>query len=172
MKPLNLTSLVILTLIVALPSVHGSEKADAAATKTKEMTAKEATAVEALKKNHTGIHVWLKEEIWLEDNKQARAHRLPVTLRGKLAGISIEGLPVELGKAFEAYQAAYQKQADLLKGLPEDLDKVMDWMAVKQENESFLKEESVLTGSIFEAGAAFRNGRVLRRGDGGGPLSK
>jgi hypothetical protein len=156
MKTLYLTSLVILSLILSYPTVEGSEKTDATAVSiTKEMTSQEAAAVEALKKNLVGIHDWLIEEIWLVDNKQARAQRLPLMLSGKLAGISIEGLPVELEKAFQAYRAAYQKQADLLKGLPEDLDKVMEWMAVKQENEAFLQEDSALTESTSMAGVAF-----------------
>lgn len=155
MKPPYLASLVILALLVFLPCVRGSEKTDAGVTETKEMTAKEAAAVEKLKTNLNAIHDWLIEEIWMEDNKQARAIRLPVTLSGKLAEISIEGLPSELGKAIAFYQAAYQKQADLLKDLPDDLDKVMEWMAVKQENEAFLNKDSALTESTSAAGMAF-----------------
>jgi hypothetical protein len=159
MKPFRIAGLVALSLIFTLPCFPQSENAEESTTEAvielKEMTEAEAAAVEKFKADLNEIHVWLTEEIWIEDNAEARAHRLPIKMNAKLAAVSTEDLPADLVEAFDAYKAVFQKQADHVTGMPEDFAEIMEFMAKKFEDEAFSEAQTALFEAQFEAESIF-----------------
>lgn len=127
-----------ISLAVAMPMSAADQAVKQALTKT------ELAAVSKFRKEMGALKTWLTKLRDDSHGNEGLAHQIPVRLAAKLAVVRTEGLPKDLGVAFQKLNTNLRKHAELLKDMPKDDGGAMIWMTDKLGEEKFNSATSAL----------------------------
>lgn len=150
--------LLFLSLICMTPLLRSAEPAKVvdSTAPLKETTPAEAKAINAFQVQMTEIKTEFSKLRQASMENEARSAKLSTQLSVMLAKVQTDGLPKDLAEAFSKFKSCTQEDADLVKGIPEDEAKVMDWMAKKFEDEKFTAAKERCSERHFEADSLLR----------------
>lgn len=161
MKLFRSLFLVLISLTSFLNAAESAKEADPQApapeaVPLKETTPAEAKAIKAFQAQMTEIKAEFSKLRQASMENEARSMKLSTQLSPKLAKVQTDGLPKDLADAFSNFKLYIQNDADMLKGIPEDEAKVMDWVAKKFEDEKFIAARERNSERQYEADSLLR----------------
>lgn len=142
-----------------LPAAEPSKEAEAPAPEApplKETTPAEAKAIKVFQTQMAEVKTSFTKFREASMENEARAHQLPRRLMELLSKVKPEGLPADLAEAFANLKTYIQQDVDLLKGMPEDEAKAMEWTATKFGDPKFTAAKESNSERQFEADVKFR----------------
>lgn len=110
----------------------------------------EAAAIEAFAQDMQALKDWIKAEQKAAETNESRYHLLPVKMPAQLERVRTAGLPPSLATPFAALVTNAEAHAKLLKTMPNEEEKVVEWMTARLSDSTFNEAVGELIGQHSE----------------------